>query len=66
MKRLITIISFTCLIVCMLSCNHTPSADEETTSYQSATDTELAEFINKVKAVDNHIFKKHKWRRAIA
>jgi hypothetical protein len=54
MKRLIIIISSTCMIVCLLSCNHNPSANGETTSYQSATDTELAEFISRIKAVDNH------------
>jgi hypothetical protein len=38
----------------MLSCNQSKTADKDTTSNQSSTDTELAEFINKIKAVDNH------------
>ena len=54
MKKLITIISFASIAVYMSSCNQSRTANEETTSYQSATDTELAEFINKIKAVDNH------------
>ena len=54
MKRLVTIISFACIAAYMPSCNQSPSANKETTSYQSATDTELAEFISKIKAVDNH------------
>ena len=37
----------------MLSFSQSPS-NRETTSYQSAGDIELAEFINKIKAVDNH------------
>ena len=39
----------------MSSCNHSSPASKETTSYQSASDTELAEFISKIKAVDNHV-----------
>ena len=54
MKILITIISFAFMTVYMSSCNHPPSANGETTSYQPATDTELTEFISKIKAVDNH------------
>ena len=54
MKKLITIISFACITVYMQSCNLSPSPNKETTSNQSATDTELAEFISKIKAVDNH------------
>src|SRR5437867_1839833 len=54
MKKLVTIISLACITVYMLSCNNSPSANEETNSNKSATDTELAEFISKIKAVDNH------------
>ena len=54
MKMLVTIISFAFMTIYMSSCNLSPSANKETTSYQSASDTELAEFINKIKAVDNH------------
>src|SRR6476620_6173805 len=54
MKKIVTIISFACITFCMLSCNDSPSSNIETISSQSLTDTELAEFINKIKAVDNH------------
>ena len=54
MKKLVPIISFACITVYMLSCNSSPSANKETIAYQSATDTELAEYISKIKAVDNH------------
>src|SRR5258708_21373602 len=54
MKMLVTIISFALMAICMLSCNHSSSGNKETTSYQPATDNELAEFISKIKAVDNH------------
>src|SRR4249920_614798 len=54
MKKLVTIVSFTCIAVYVLSCNQSKTADKETTSDQSATDTELAEYISKIKAVDNH------------
>ena len=54
MKMPVTIISFAFMTIYMSSCNHSPSANKETTSYQSASDTELAEFISKIKAVDNH------------
>lgn len=52
MKKLVTIISLSCVIVYMSSCNQSRTANEQTT--QSATDTELADFINNIKAVDNH------------
>ena len=52
MKKLIAIISLACITVYLLSCNQSRTANEGTT--QSAPDTELAEFINKIKAVDNH------------
>ena len=54
MKIIVTIISFAFMTIYMSSCNHSPSANKETISYQSASDTELAEFISKIKAVDNH------------
>src|SRR6476619_1285535 len=53
MKKLIAIISFAYLTTCLTSCNQYSTA-KETNSYQSATDSELAEYINKIKAVDNH------------
>lgn len=37
----------------MSSCN-SDADNKETTSYQSTTETELSEFINNIKAVDNH------------
>jgi predicted TIM-barrel fold metal-dependent hydrolase len=54
MKKLFATISIACITVYLLSCNQSRIAKEEPTSYQSATDTELAEFISKIKAVDNH------------
>ncbi len=54
MKKQIIIISFGFIIMNMSSCNQSGTANDQTTSYQSATDTELAEYINKIKAVDNH------------
>ena len=54
MKTIITIISFAFMTIYMSSCNRSPSHNDEPTSYQSTTDTELAEFIGKIKAVDNH------------
>jgi len=54
MKKLITIISFVCTAVYTSSCNQSRTANKETTSYQSVTDSELSEFINKIKTVDNH------------
>src|ERR1700716_1798051 len=54
MKKLIAIISFAGIMVYFSSCNPSHTANKETNSYQSSTDTELAEFINKIKAVDNH------------
>ena len=53
MKVLVTIISFVCMSVYITSCNQPHSANDTTTS-QSATNTELADFISKIKAVDNH------------
>ena len=54
MKKLITIISFVGMTAYMTSCNQSRPVNEGTTSYQSTTDPELAEFISKIKAVDNH------------
>ena len=53
MKVLFTIISFVCITLYITSCNQPLSANDTATS-QSATDTELAEFISRIKAVDNH------------
>src|SRR5258708_4911219 len=54
MKKLIAIISFAYIAVFNTSCNNPRVANEETTSNQPATDDELAAFISKIKAVDNH------------
>src|SRR5256885_9079021 len=54
MKKLIAVISFVAIMVCLTSCSNSPSSNKETNSYQSSTDTELAEYINKIRAVDNH------------
>ena len=54
MKMPVTIIFIAFMTIYMSSCNHSSSANKEPTSYQSATDTELAEYISKIKAVDNH------------
>ena len=54
MRNLFAIISIPCVTVYMLSCNQPHIANEAPTSYQSATDTQLFEFISKIKAVDNH------------
>ena len=54
MKRLVTIIYLSFMAVSISFCNHFSSVNNETASYRSATDTELAEFISKIKAVDNH------------
>ncbi len=42
------------MAIYMSSCNHPTSTSKEPTSYQSATDPELGEFISRIKAVDNH------------
>jgi uncharacterized protein len=54
MKKLVTIISFTLMTIYMSSCNHSPSVNKEIASYQPEGDAELAEFISRIKAVDNH------------
>lgn len=54
MKLLVTIIVFACVIFYLASCNQPRSANEQTNAYQPATDKELAEFISKISAVDNH------------
>ncbi|MFI5154512.1 MAG: amidohydrolase family protein, partial [Chitinophagales bacterium] len=54
MKILATIISFAFISICISSCNQSPSPDKESSSYPSASDKELAEFISQIKAVDNH------------
>lgn len=53
MKKLTAIFSFAGIIV-FLSCNNSPKGNNETGLYQSASDDELATFINGIKAVDNH------------
>jgi hypothetical protein len=53
MNKFYAIISIACITV-YISCNQPRTANEQTTSDRSANDTELAEFINKIKAVDNH------------
>jgi hypothetical protein len=57
MKKFLAIISFVCIEVYMSSCNQTQSANEQTSS--PSNNTELAEFINKIKAIDNHSHAKH-------
>jgi uncharacterized protein len=54
MKIIVTFIFFAFMAIYMSSCNQSPSVNNEPTSYQSATDTGLSEFIGKIKAVDNH------------
>jgi len=54
MKRLISIISFTGMTFYMTSCNQSRSVNEGSITYQVPTDSELAEFISKIRAVDNH------------
>jgi len=54
MKKFLAIISFACIAVYISSCNQPRTAGEQTTPDRSANNTELAEFINKIKAVDNH------------
>jgi len=53
MKKLIRIVSFGCVTIFMLSCNESPIASKQT-SFKSSINTELAEHINKIRAVDNH------------
>src|SRR5258708_3358436 len=52
MKKLIAIISFACFAFYISSCNNSQNANQEKTL--SSVDNELAEFISKIKAVDNH------------
>lgn len=54
MKRCFTIISFACIAVYLSSCSQPRTASEQTIADKSAGNTELAEFISKIKAVDNH------------
>ncbi len=54
MKKFFAIIAIACIGVYMSSCNQPRTAAEEITADRSATDIELAEFISKIKAVDNH------------
>jgi predicted TIM-barrel fold metal-dependent hydrolase len=54
MKRLLTIISFAYMTVYISSCKQPQSTNQQIISYQSATDPELSEFIDKINLVDNH------------
>jgi hypothetical protein len=54
MKWIITIICFAFMTIYLSACNHPTVNNQEPTSYQSSVDTELAAFISKIKAVDNH------------
>jgi predicted TIM-barrel fold metal-dependent hydrolase len=54
MKKIVAIISFCFLSVYMLSCDLSRSGGKDSTSRLSATDPDLAAFINGIKAVDNH------------
>ena len=54
MKKLFAIISFACIAFYISACNQPRTANERMTPDQSATDTELAAFINNIRAVDNH------------
>jgi hypothetical protein len=54
MKKFLAIISFACIVIYISSCNQSQTANEQAASSPSANNTELAEFINKIKAVDNH------------
>ena len=54
MRKLFTIISFGCMAAYLQSCNSSHAANDQTTSYQPSTNIELAEFIGKIRAVDNH------------
>ncbi|MES1216391.1 MAG: amidohydrolase family protein, partial [Bacteroidota bacterium] len=54
MKQLINIIFLFCMTIYMLSCGHADSGNKGSSPDQISTDAELAEFINTIKAVDNH------------
>ena len=54
MKKLFTIFLLSSITFFLPSCNNTRSPHEQSGSDQPATDTELSEFISKIKAVDNH------------
>src|SRR5258706_11352941 len=54
MKKPLITFSFACISFYMLSCNHAPTANDETITDYPATDKELTEFIQTIKAVDNH------------
>ncbi|HYM93793.1 MAG TPA: hypothetical protein VET23_06620, partial [Chitinophagaceae bacterium] len=53
MKKLFSIISFVWMISSLSSCNNS-AANKKTNTDQSNTNAELADFINQIKAVDNH------------
>ena len=54
MKMLNTIISFAFMIVYISSCNQPRTSNQQTSTDQPGTVAGLAEFINNIKAVDNH------------
>jgi predicted TIM-barrel fold metal-dependent hydrolase len=54
MKIIMTIISMASLTMYLSSCNPSASVSNDPTSTPSPNDTGLAEFISRIKAVDNH------------
>jgi len=54
MKKIVTIISLACITLYTQSCNNPTATNKETTSNQSTINTQLEEYISKIKAVDNH------------
>jgi hypothetical protein len=50
----LTIISFAFITIGLFSCNHSFNANKAAIHNQPSIDTELAEFISKIRAVDNH------------
>ena len=54
MKRAFVIIFFAWIAVYIQSCDQPRTASEQTISEKSANNTELADFICKIKTVDNH------------
>lgn len=54
MKMFVLFLSIASITFYLTSCNQSPSKNEGTIDNQFTTDKELAEFISKIKAVDNH------------
>ena len=54
MKKIAAVLSFAGAMMCLSSCNQSETANAETSSTLSANEQELADYINKIKAVDNH------------